>query len=394
MVAYGTPIPGQPRRTARLLPGAALPGATGPAARGGRAMSSRQRAAEGAAGASLAGAPETGRAGEGRQAPDAAWDALLQSLAPSLADRLARLAPQVQGQVDEVRVVAGAPLWVLLAGGEGFVDAAGRLVPHPGQAPAVTAAEVAACLERMTASSWYAVQEEARQGFLTLPGGHRVGLAGEVQVDGGRIERFRRVDGLVIRRARPVPGCAVPLLPRLVEPGPGAPRLASTLVIGAPASGKTTLLRDLARLASTGRAGTLAPQRVAVVDERGELAAGGAFDLGPRTVVLAHCPKETGIPLALRALSPEVLVTDELGGPGDAAAVAEAVHAGVTVVATAHAGSPADLEARRQLRALEATGTFRRLVQLARRPRPGTAVAVYARGTGGRWIALDGDGRG
>lgn len=324
---------------------------------------------------------------------DATWASLLRSLAPSLADRLQRLAPEVHRRVDEVRLVAGSPIWLLLAGGEGFVDATGRLVASPGQAPAVTAAEVAGCLERMTASSWYAVQEQARQGFLTLPGGHRVGLAGEVQVEGGRVERFRKVRGLVIRRARPVSGGAIPLLPWLVEPGRPGPRLASTLLIGAPASGKTTLLRDLARLASTGVTGTLVPQRVAVVDERGELAAGGAFDLGPRTAVLEHCPKDAGIALALRALSPEVLVTDELGGPGDAAAVAEATHAGVTVVATAHAGSPADLEARRQLRALEATGAFRRLVQLARHPRPGTAVAVYARGPGGRWIALEGAGR-
>ncbi len=325
---------------------------------------------------------------------EATWASLLESLAPALAERLRRVPPQVHRQVDEVRVVAGSPVWLLLAGGEGFVDAAGRLVPVPGQAPAVTPAEVAECLERMTASSWYAVQEQARQGFLTLPGGHRVGLAGEVQVEGGRVERFRRVRGLVIRRARPVSGCATPLLPYLVEPARPGPCLASTLPIGAPASGKTTLLRDLARLASAGVPGTLAGRRVAVVDERGELAAGGAFDLGPRTAVLEHCPKEAGIPLALRALSPEVLVTDELGGPHDAAAVAEAVHAGVTVVATAHAGSVADLEARRQLRALEATGAFRRLVQLTRHPRPGTVEAVYARGPGGRWIALTSGGRG
>ncbi|ADU51297.1 AAA ATPase [Thermaerobacter marianensis DSM 12885] len=341
----------------------------------------------------------TSPAGPGRSAPplrepgacgEGPWAALVQCLAPSLARRLERLDPLLRDRIDELRITAGHPLWLLLAGGEGFVDEAGRLVAEPRRAPAVTAAEVAACLERMTASSWYAVQEQARQGFLTLPGGHRVGLAGEVQVEGGRIERFRRVRGLVIRRARAVEGCAAPLLPWLVERGRAGPRLASTLLLGPPASGKTTLLRDLARLAGTGLPGRLTAQRVAVVDERGELAAGGAFDLGPRTAVLEHCPKQAGIVLALRALSPEVLITDELGGPGDAVAVADAVRAGVTVVATAHARGPADLAGRRQLRALEATGAFARLVVLDRWPQPGTPAAVYARGAGGRWVPLPG----
>ncbi|HEY8552629.1 MAG TPA: AAA family ATPase [Thermaerobacter sp.] len=330
-------------------------------------------------------APGTPAPGEG---VDDAWAVLGRCLAPGLARRLARVDPALRDRIDEIRVMAGQPLWILLRDGEGFVDAAGRLVGDPRRAPAVTATEVMACLERMTASSWYAVQEQARQGFLSLPGGHRVGLAGEVQVDGGRVERYRRVWGLVIRRARCVDGCALPLLPWLAEPGRAGPRLASALLLGPPASGKTTVLRDLARLASRGVAGRLAAHRVAVIDERGELAGGGAFDLGPRTAVLAHCPKETGIGLALRALSPEVLITDELGGPGDAAAVAEAVHAGVTVVATAHARDPEDLHGRRQLRALARAGAFRRLVVLDRRPRPATPVAIYLRDGRDRWRRL------
>lgn len=323
----------------------------------------------------------TGGARPGARPPARAggggWDEILRYLPPGLARRLAALPPATRDLVEEIRVAAGRPLWVLTRDGDGFVADGGRLVGDPRAAPPVDGEELSACLERMTASSWYAVQEQARQGFLILPGGHRVGLAGQVQVVDGRIERFRLVRGLVIRRARQVTGCADGVIGRLVEHRDGRARLASTLVIGAPGSGKTTLLRELARRASQGLPGSLPGLRVAVVDERGELAGAGAFDLGPRTEVLEHCPKAAGIILALRALSPQVVVTDEIGGPEDAAAVAEAMNAGVSVLASAHAGDPAELVRRRHLRPLLRAAAFARVVRLERRPAPGTCTGIF-----------------
>jgi len=313
------------------------------------------------------------------------WDEIMRYLPPTLARRLAALPPVTRQLAEEIRIAIGRPLWVLTPVGDGFVTGGGGLVDDPGAAPPVSGEELSACLERMTASSWYAVEEQARQGFLTLPGGHRVGLAGEVQVVNGRIERFRTVRGLVIRRARQVKGCADGVVGRLVERRHGRVRLASTLLIGAPGSGKTTLLRELARLASLGLPGTLPGLRVAVVDERGELAGGGTFDLGPRTEVLEHCPKAAGILLALRALSPQVVITDEIGGPEDAAAVAEAMNAGVSVLASAHAGEPAEVARRRHLWPLLEAAAFSRLVRLERRSVPGRCTGVYRLQPGGEW---------
>ncbi|HEY8449943.1 MAG TPA: stage III sporulation protein AA, partial [Bacillota bacterium] len=217
--------------------------------------------------------------------------------------------------------------------------------------------------------------------YLTLPGGHRVGVAGRVLSEGGRVLRFREVAALNFRVGRAVPGCADGILPRIWDREAGLPH--HTVVVSPPGAGKTTLLRDLVRQLSTGvpRLG-IPGLRVSVVDERSEIAAcqrgQPRHDLGPRTDVLDACPKAVGIQMAIRALSPQVIVFDELGGADDAQAVLEAAHAGVRVVTSAHAWQVADLERRPSLAALWAAGVFGRIVLLDHRPRPGTVRAVVS----------------
>ncbi|MGE5529380.1 MAG: stage III sporulation protein AA [Patescibacteria group bacterium] len=270
----------------------------------------------------------------------------------------------------EIRVRAGQPLQAIAPAGE--LNLGGAF----GQA--VTAEDLQATFQLMTQHSVYALEEELRQGFITLPGGHRLGFTGHAVLEGGRIRLLRQVSSLHLRLARSIPGAGLPLLPALVKNG----ALLSTLILSPPGCGKTTLLRDLVRLASLGRPDLGLPGlQVSLVDERSEVA--GTYlgrpqlDVGPRTDVLDGAPKAEGISLMLRAMGPQVLATDEIGRPEDAEAVAEAAKAGVAVLATAHAGSPEEAGHRPILGRILAGGYFQRLVVLDASRGPGTVRGLY-----------------
>lgn len=187
-------------------------------------------------------------------------------------------------------------------------------------------------------SPWTA-QTMAR-GYITAPGGHRVGLGGEAVVNGGSVTGMREVDSLCIRVARDVTGIGADF--RNLR--------GSVLILGPPGAGKTTLLRDLCRELSR-------KENVAVVDERGELFPAG-FDRGQALDVISLCPKPEGIDMALRTLGPDAIAVDEITGEADAEALLRAGWCGVRLLATAHAAGLADLEKRPIYRTLRDNHLF------------------------------------
>lgn len=181
-------------------------------------------------------------------------------------------------------------------------------------------------------SPWAAAT--AAKGYLTAPGGHRIGLCGEAVMGKNQVEGLKNLTSLCIRVARDFPGI-----------GEGAPNRGSVLILGAPGWGKTTLLRDLIRRRSD------AYQQVAVVDERGELFP-GMFPAGNCTDILTGCPKAEGIHMLLRTMGPQCIAVDEITQEEDCIALAQAAGCGVSLMATAHAASLADFHRRSVYRAL------------------------------------------
>lgn len=261
--------------------------------------------------------------------------------------------------IEEIRIRSGQPVQLCFCGSE-------RLLYPPANQPMVSAEDCAAIVERACEHSVYAWQEELRNGFLTLSGGHRVGLCGKAVKDNAGIRTLTDITSLNIRIARACPGAADALIPKLVR-NDGSPY--PTLIISPPGCGKTTVLRDLIRQLSWGLNGSR-PMRIAVIDERMELAGcvrGVAqHDLGPRTDILNGCTKPEGIRMAVRTLSPEVLATDELGSHEDALAIQEAAFCGVITIASAHVTEPTLLFKRRVLFGLLESGALERVVLLGR----------------------------
>ena len=259
-----------------------------------------------------------------------------------------------QAVAEELRLRAGRPLSVTFPDGESVL---------PG-APGVSAGDLRTVLEIATQASAHTALDKVRHGFVTVRGGHRVGLCGTAVVKEGEIHNLRELSSVNIRIARQVKGVGDEVLRRLTDGG----SLPSTLVVSPPGGGKTTLLRDMIRGISSGA--WASPLRVGVADERGELAAlyDGVpqMDLGPHPDVMDGCPKAAGLMMLLRGMNPQVLAADEITAPQDVKALEAAAGCGVTLLATAHACGLDDLRRRPIYRRVLAQGIFQRVVWIDR----------------------------
>ena len=245
---------------------------------------------------------------------------------------------------EEIRVRANRP--VLLRGPQSV--ALGRIA---------SIEECETMLELACAHSLFAYEQELRGGYVTLEDGSRVGICGRLNPSGS----VSMPGSFNIRMAREIKGAADGLMERITHKD----RLLSALILSEPGAGKTTVLRDAARqLSALGL-------QVGVADERGEIAASvngvPRLDVGDNTDVMGGCAKCRAMELMIRAMSPQVLITDEIATREDAAAVMDASGCGIRVIASAHAGSAAEIARRRDISAIIAAGAFDRVLLLKRR---------------------------
>ncbi len=265
--------------------------------------------------------------------------------------------------LQEIRMRIGAPLLIVYDGEEYFINRKGELCKEECQAVYISQAQIRETIEYISNYSMYAFEEELRQGYITIQGGHRIGLAGKLIWEGQRAKSMKHISFLNIRLAHEVIGCSSPFLPYLIN-GKG---IYHTLIISPPRCGKTTLLRDFIRQLSNGGKGR-AGMTVGVVDERSEL--GACYqgvpqnDLGCRTDILDACPKVQGMMMLVRTMAPQVIAVDEIGSREDVEAMEYVMNCGVYLLATVHGNSIDDIKNKPVLGRLLRERVFERYILL------------------------------
>lgn len=253
--------------------------------------------------------------------------------------------PQVYGEhlaqqdltgLEEIRMRIGQPVLLRFNGREEELW------------PKTAAEHLEEIVQRACHHSVYSHMSSLRDGYLTIEGGHRLGICGKGVMEGDTLHVIQMPSSICLRIAKQVQGCGEILLPFLTK---------SVLILGPPGRGKTTLLRDVVRLLSDQMR-----QSVGLVDERGEIAAcvmgRPQLYVGKRTDILVNIRKSTAIMMLLRTMTPQWIAVDEITDPRDIDAMEQASYCGISLLATAHAADINDLGRRPLYRQLLRCGIF------------------------------------
>ena len=268
--------------------------------------------------------------------------------------------------VQEIRIKSGKPVILNLSYGEKVLDYR------------TTSEDLKFMMAKVSNYSLYAFEEEIKQGYITLKGGHRVGLAGECVISNGEVRTIKNISSLNIRICREIIGSSNKIMNLITNNN----RVYNTLIVSPPKCGKTTILRDIAKNISNGMYKiNLSGKKATIVDERSEIAAcyNGVpqMNVGIRTDILDNCLKKSGMIMAIRSLSPEVLICDEIGTKGDLEALNMAFNSGVNVIVTVHGYDIADVYGRAVFKDLIDNCILERIILLSNRKGAGTIEKVY-----------------
>lgn len=284
--------------------------------------------------------------------------------------------------LQEIRLRVNAPLLVIYDNKEYFITEQSELACDEIDTYIITKNEIRETMEYISNYSLYAFEEELKQGFITITGGHRVGIIGKAVLEENKIKSMKHISFINIRLSHQVKGCADKVIPYITS---GQDECYHTLIISPPRCGKTTLLRDVIRQISDGDE-TRSGVTVGVVDERSEI--GACYmgipqnELGIRTDVLDCCPKAKGMLMLIRSMSPRVIAVDEVGSGEDIDAIEYVMNCGCKIIATVHGNSIEDIRNKPILGKLVREKLFERYILLNNHDGVGHLEEIYdERGT-------------
>lgn len=306
------------------------------------------------------------------------YDSVVESLCEELSKILINIPSSYKEKIEEIRLRNGKPLIIAYEGKDLFVKPNGDLTKYHEDAFIIKEKHIHLTFQLISNYSVYAYQEEIRNGYITLKGGHRVGIGGKIVYGPKGIETIKNISSLNIRVAREKKGISDNIIKYLLEDDNV---FYNTLIISAPQCGKTTLLRDIIRNLSNGNR-TLSQNsfKISIVDERSEIA--GMYrgipqkDIGLRTDILDGCLKSDGIIMAIRSMSPDIIAVDEIGGVKDIEAIHEALKAGIKLIATVHGSSLEEIQGKVSMTDLFKEKIFKRFIILDRSKGVGTISQV------------------
>lgn len=295
-------------------------------------------------------------------------------ISPRIQGYLRKLSEKNISEIQEIRLRVGRPVVIVTVSGSSFLTDSSRLSFIVSASSIIpTQNEIFDTVNKMCSYSLHSHYEDLLNGYITLPNGSRIGICGTAVYDKESVKGIDNINSINIRIPRNVHGVSEPIFEKVFAYQPS-----NLIIAGPPSSGKTTMLRDIAYQLSSGRLGKY--HKLCVVDERKEIFPSkiNVSDLGPNTDVLLGFPKSKGISMAVRTMSPEYIICDEIGSTEEVRSILDGINCGVIFILSIHARNLDELRHKDSFRSLVEKGNFNKTVMLCDSERPSKIKGIYS----------------